>query len=205
MVAPSRPAKTGPATTGRVAPREPRCWATSTERVCATIRLHIRGILRIPRADRTAVAAKPICAALAATVCSIASPRNRATLQGLVTIIWGICAQQTSVVFNKGNADGLLRLFLHDPVAKPNSRVLRDTLRTVGGIRSTRASYALIRILAKATFPVCTCRPMKPESGSSLFFRPRKRSIGSPASAVNFVHGCPLSSTSYVRSVTAMS
>ena len=185
----------------------PRCWATSTERVCATIRRHIRGILHIPRADRTAVAAKPICAALVATVCSIASPRNRATLQGLVTIIWGICARQTSVVFNKGNddADGLLQLFLHDPVAKPNSRASREASRLSAASEARAPSYALIRILAKATFPVCTCRPMKPESGSSLFLRPRKRSVGSPASAVNFVHGCPLSSTSYVRSVTAMS
>ena len=49
-----------------------RCWAISTERVCVTMRLHTRGIHRIRRADQTAVAAKPICAALVAMVCSIA-------------------------------------------------------------------------------------------------------------------------------------
>jgi hypothetical protein len=61
-----------------------------------------------------------------------------------------------------------------------------------------------MRIFAKATLPVCTCRPMKPESGSSLLMRPRKRSFGSPGSAMNFVDGWPLSSTSYVRSVTVI-
>src|SRR5207248_2648734 len=47
--------------------------------------------------------------------------------------------------------------------------------------------YGLMRMLAKATVPVWTCRPMKPESGSSLFFRPRNFSLGSDGSAVNFV------------------
>jgi hypothetical protein len=47
----------------------------------ATIRLHTPGIRRIPRADRTAVAAKPICAALAAMGCSIALLRNSRRLR----------------------------------------------------------------------------------------------------------------------------
>src|SRR5712691_5703309 len=59
--------------------------------------------------------------------------------------------------------------------------------------------YGLMRMLAKATVPVWTCRPMKPESGSSLFFRPRNFSLGSDGSAVNCVDGWPLSSTVYVR------
>jgi hypothetical protein len=91
MAAPSRPGKIGPATTGRVAHRDPRCWATSTERVCATIRLPIHGIRRIPRADRTAVAAKPICAALVAMDCSIALPNSRTSCLG-----WPLVATATT-------------------------------------------------------------------------------------------------------------
>jgi hypothetical protein len=55
--------------------------------------------------------------------------------------------------------------------------------------QAVTGTLGLIRIFAKATLPVCTCRPMKPESGSSLLMRPRKRSLGSAGSAVNFVDG----------------
>src|SRR6266498_561213 len=42
--------------------------------------------------------------------------------------------------------------------------------------------YVLIRMFAKATVPVCTCKLMKPESASSLFFLPRNFSLGSAGS-----------------------
>jgi hypothetical protein len=76
MGALSRPGKIGPAVTGRAAPKDRRCWAISTGRVCVTMRLRILGIQRIRRADQTAAAAKPICAAPGAMACSIASRLN---------------------------------------------------------------------------------------------------------------------------------
>ena len=48
MAALSRPGKIGPAATGRAAPRERRCWAISTERVCVTMRLRTHGIQSHP-------------------------------------------------------------------------------------------------------------------------------------------------------------
>ena len=52
------------------------CSAISTARGCATMRHRGPGIHRIPRAGTTAAAARAICAALAATGCSIASRRT---------------------------------------------------------------------------------------------------------------------------------
>ena len=49
--------------------------------------------------------------------------------------------------------------------------------------------------MAKATVPVWTCTPMNPESGSSLFVRPRNVSLGSAGSAVKIVAGSPFSFT----------
>src|SRR5215510_15074148 len=46
-----------------------------TARVCATTMRRNRGTRRIPRAVRTAVAARPTCAAPAATACCSASRR----------------------------------------------------------------------------------------------------------------------------------
>ena len=69
--APSRPGRIAPAATGRAAPKARRCSATSTARDCATTCHHARGIPRIPRADQTEAAARPICAAPEVTGCSL--------------------------------------------------------------------------------------------------------------------------------------
>jgi hypothetical protein len=66
-----------PATTGRAAPKGPRCSGTSTGRACATMPNRSRGTLRTCPAGRTAVAARRICAAPAATAYSIVSPPIR--------------------------------------------------------------------------------------------------------------------------------
>ena len=66
--------------TGRAARKARRWSAISTRWACATTRRRSRGIRRILRADRTAAAARAICAAPAATGCSIASPATRGGL-----------------------------------------------------------------------------------------------------------------------------
>ncbi len=81
--------------------------AISTARVCATTRRRGRGIRRIPRAGRTAAAARPICAAPAVTACSTAS-RSRA--------VRGIC--------DSGRAgDGPAAGYLSDRLAGPIERL----------------------------------------------------------------------------------
>ena len=71
------PGRIAPAATGRAAPRARPWSAISTARDCATTCHHAPGIPRIPRADQTEAAARAICAAPAATGCSIASPPSR--------------------------------------------------------------------------------------------------------------------------------
>jgi hypothetical protein len=66
-----------PVTTGRAAPKGRRWLGTSTGRVCATMPSRDRGIPRTCPADRTAVAARQISAAPAATACSTVSPPIR--------------------------------------------------------------------------------------------------------------------------------
>ena len=110
MAAPSRPAKIGPATTGRAARKAPPCWVTSTASFCATTRHLIRGIFRIRHAGQTGATAKPICAALAETACSIASQLNRPV------------ARTRTVAAGRLHSDGII-----DPRAGGPERLARDT------------------------------------------------------------------------------
>ena len=75
--APSRPARTAHARTGRAAPRAPPCSATSTGRAFRTLSRAGRGMPRTRPADLKAVAARRTSRAPAAPACSIVLPRIR--------------------------------------------------------------------------------------------------------------------------------
>src|SRR6516162_800233 len=83
MDAHSRRARTGLARTGRAAPKDQQCWATSIAKDCETMCRRILGTPRIRLADRKAVAAKQIYVVPAVTVCSTASRSIRRTLPRL--------------------------------------------------------------------------------------------------------------------------
>src|SRR5215475_2094908 len=66
-----------PAAIGRAAPRARRWLAISIARGCETMQRRGRGIHRILHGDQMAAAVRTICAAPAATGCSIVSRPNR--------------------------------------------------------------------------------------------------------------------------------
>jgi hypothetical protein len=89
--APFRPATTKPVTTGRAARKARQSSGTSTARGCATTTRRNHGIPRTPRAAPTAAAARPTCAAPAATDCSTVSPpinKALASKRSHVALLW---------------------------------------------------------------------------------------------------------------------